>query len=72
MVALLGDAVQEEGLGNLEVTHMESGMLPLPDTSEDIVVMAQVHHKVDAIRGACRKLDTTDLSDAYCYASMEP
>ena len=51
---------------------MEPGMLPLPDTSADIVVMTQVHHEVDAIRDACRKLDTTDFPDAYCYASMEP
>lgn len=30
------------------------------------------HGEVDAIRDACRKLGTTDLSGAYCYTSMEP
>lgn len=30
------------------------------------------HAEVDAIRDACRKLNTTDLSGAYCYTSMEP
>lgn len=30
------------------------------------------HAEVDAIRDACRKLGTTDLSGAYCYTSMEP
>ena len=30
------------------------------------------HAEVDAIRDACRKLGTTNLSDAYCYTSMEP
>ena len=30
------------------------------------------HAEVDAIRDACRKLGTTDLSGAVCYTSMEP
>ena len=30
------------------------------------------HAEVDAIRDACTKLGTTDLSGAYCYTSMEP
>ena len=59
MVALLRDAVQEEGLVNLEVAHMEPGMLPLPDASADIVVMAQVHHEVDEpapLLAACKRI----------------
>jgi tRNA(Arg) A34 adenosine deaminase TadA len=30
------------------------------------------HAEVDAIRDACRKLGTTDLSGALCYTAMEP
>jgi tRNA(adenine34) deaminase len=30
------------------------------------------HAEVDAIRDACRKLGTTDLSGATCYTTMEP
>jgi len=48
MVALLRDAASEEGLGNVDVRHMEPGVVPLEDNSADIVVMAQVHHELDA------------------------
>lgn len=30
------------------------------------------HAEVDAIRDACRKLETTDLAGATCYTTMEP
>jgi len=30
------------------------------------------HAEVDAIRDACRKLGSTDLSGASCYTTMEP
>lgn len=30
------------------------------------------HAEVDAIRDACRNIDSTDLSGAVCYTSMEP
>lgn len=59
MVALLRDAAREEGLGNLNVEHIEPGMLPLPDASADIVVMAQVHHEVDEpapLLAACKRV----------------
>ena len=48
MVALLKDAASEEGLGNVDVRHMEPGVVPLDADSADIVVMAQVHHELDA------------------------
>ena len=48
MVALLRDAAVAEGLGNIAVHHMAPGELPLADDSADIVVMAQVHHELDA------------------------
>ena len=48
MVALLRDSAAEEGLGNITVHHMAPGAVPLQDDSADIVVMAQVHHELDA------------------------
>ncbi len=30
------------------------------------------HAEVDAVRDACRKLETTDVAGATCYTTMEP
>ena len=47
MVALLRDAIQEEGLEHHKAEHIEPGILPLPDASANFIVMAQVHQEVD-------------------------
>lgn len=59
MVALLRDAAAEEGLANVSVHHMAPGTVPLPDSSADVVVMAQVHHELDApgpLLADCKRL----------------
>ena len=48
MVQLLSDAAASESLDNLASLKMMPDQIPLPDDSADLLVMAQVHHELDA------------------------
>ncbi len=48
MVELLRDAAAAEGLDNLTSLRMMPDQIPLSDDSADLLVMAQVHHELDA------------------------
>jgi len=48
MVQLLHDAATVEGLANLTSLQMMPDQIPLSDDSADLLIMAQVHHELDA------------------------
>ncbi len=48
MVQLLHDAAAAEGLDNLTSLQMMPDQIPLSDDSADLLIMAQVHHELDA------------------------
>ena len=48
MVELLREAATAEGLNNLTSLQMQPGRIPLSDDYADLLVMAQVHHELDA------------------------
>ena len=48
MVGLLAEDAAAQGLGNLEAQIMGVDAVALPDHCADIVVMAQLHHELDA------------------------
>ena len=48
MIALLREDAAAKGLGNVEGIVMAPNAVDLPDGTADIVVMAQLHHELDA------------------------
>ena len=59
MVGLLARDVVEKGLTNLETILMQPNFVPLPDSTADIIVMAQLHHELDepeALMAECYRL----------------
>ncbi len=59
MVQLLHDAAAAEGLDNLTSLQMMPDQIPLSDDSADLLIMAQVHHELDAPAPAREAADPT-------------
>ena len=59
MVGLLARDAVDQGLNNLETILMQPNFVPLPDSTADIIVMAQLHHELDepeALIAECHRL----------------
>lgn len=59
MIALLREDAAASGLANLEGLVMAPNAVDLPDGAADVVVMAQLHHELDApedLLAECRRL----------------
>ena len=59
MVGLLARDAVDQGLNNLETILMQPNFVPLPDSTADIIVMAQLHHELDepeALMAECHRL----------------
>ena len=59
MIALLREDAAAKGLGNVEGIVMTPNTVDLPDGAADIVVMAQLHHELDApepLLAECKRL----------------
>ncbi len=59
MVGLLAEDAAEQGLNNLEARLMQPSAVDLPDGCADIIVMAQLHHELDApepLMAECHRL----------------
>jgi SAM-dependent methyltransferase len=59
MVGLLAQDAAEQGLNNLEARLMQPSAVDLPDGCADIIVMAQLHHELDApepLMAECHRL----------------
>lgn len=59
MVGLLAQDAADQGLDNLHVVLMQPSAVPLPDNCADFIVMAQLHHELDApepLMAECRRL----------------
>jgi len=63
MVGLLREDAAARGLSNLEARLMRPEAIDLPDQSADVIVMAQLHHELDApdlLLAECRRLLVPD------------
>lgn len=61
MIELLEQDAAAKGLGNVKGIIMQPNSIDLPDGSADIIVMAQLHHELDApepLLAECRRLLT--------------
>lgn len=61
MIELLREDAAAQGLGNVEGIVMTSNAIDLPDGVADVVVMAQLHHELDApgpLLAECKRLLT--------------
>jgi len=59
MIELLTEDAAARGLGNVEGIVMEPNSIALPDDAADIIVMAQLHHELDApapLLAECKRL----------------
>lgn len=59
MVGLLAEDATAQGLDNLQAMLMRPSAVDLPDDCADIIVMAQLHHELDApepLMAECRRL----------------
>lgn len=59
MIALLEEDVATKDLANLKGIVMQPNVVELPDSSADVVVMAQLHHELDepeALLRECKRL----------------
>lgn len=59
MIALLRDDAAAQGIGNLTGIVMTPNAVDLPDGAADVIVMAQLHHELDApepLLAECRRL----------------
>ncbi|MDA1099222.1 MAG: class I SAM-dependent methyltransferase [Proteobacteria bacterium] len=59
MVGLLAEDAAAQGLDNLAASLMRPNAIDLPDGCADIVIMAQVHHELDApepLMAECHRL----------------
>jgi len=59
MIALLREDAAAQGIGNLTGIVMAPDAVDLPDDTADIIVMAQLHHELDApepLLAECRRL----------------
>ncbi|MDP6875107.1 MAG: class I SAM-dependent methyltransferase [Alphaproteobacteria bacterium] len=59
MVRLLVEDAAAQGLDNVEAILMQPAAVPLPGDCADVIVMAQLHHELDApepLMAECRRL----------------
>ena len=59
MIGLLKEDAAAKGLANLEGIVMQPNSIDLPDGTADIIVMAQLHHELDApepLLAECKRL----------------
>ena len=71
----LAEAAKAEAAGNVPVGSLivrDGDVLGVGQNRSTSDNDPTAHAEVDAVRDACAKLATTDLSGATCYTTMEP